>query len=316
MVKNPNMDTKRFHVLVVEDDPVTRRLLFKTISKAGHRVTEAENGKIAVEILKTSFFPIIVTDWMMPEMNGLDFCRYVRATEHPGYVYIILLTAKDSKEDIIKGLEIGADDYLTKPFNHAELLARINTGGRVIGLERSLKKAYREIKALSITDSLTGCYNRSYLEEKLPKEVKRASRYHRKLSLVMCDIDHFKKVNDTYGHQVGDMVLKEFVGRIRGSIRADIDWIARYGGEEFIIVFPETNMESTFNKADMLRRMISKKQVAMTDQGHVFVTASFGVSGIEKLNSEGDVSAGEMIKKADTCLYKAKSAGRNCVVKE
>lgn len=242
---------------------------------------------------------------MMPEMDGLQLCRQVRERENAGYVYIILLAAKDSQENIIKGLESGA-----------ELLARINTGTRVIKLERSLKKAYGEIKALSITDSLTGCYNRRYLEEKLSKEIKRARRYQRKLSLAMCDIDHFKKVNDTYGHPVGDMVLKEVVGRLRTSIRADIDWIARYGGEEFIIVFPETSLENTFTKADSLRRMISEKKVAVAGWDQVFVTVSFGVSSIEKMSDGGDVSGDEMIKNADVCLYKAKSSGRNRVVKE
>jgi len=306
---------KKFPVLVVEDDPVTRRLLCKTISGAGHRVAEAENGILALEILKKAFFPIVVTDWMMPEMDGLQLCRRIRKDLNSGYVYIVVLTARDSREDILKGFETGADDYLTKPFNHAELLARINTGTRVIGLERSLKQAYREIKSLSITDSITGCYNRRYLEEKLPGEIKRARRYGRDLSVVMCDIDHFKTVNDTYGHQVGDMVLNAFAQRIRAAIRKDIDWMARYGGEEFVIVFPETCLENTFKKADMLRRMISEKKVGVSGRDQIFITTSFGVSGIEALSDAEDITAANLIKDADDCLYQAKASGRNCVVK-
>jgi diguanylate cyclase (GGDEF)-like protein len=306
---------KKFPVLVVEDDPVTRRLLCKTIAGEGHRVAEAENGILALEILKKSFFPIVVTDWMMPEMDGLQLCRWIRKDLNSGYVYIVVLTARDSREDILKGFEKGADDYLTKPFNPAELLARINTGTRVIGLERSLKKAYREIKALSITDSITGCYNRRYLEEKLPGEIKRARRYRRDLSVVMCDIDHFKTVNDTYGHQVGDMVLNAFAQRIGAAIRKDIDWMSRYGGEEFFIVFPETCLENTFKKADMLRRMISGKKVGVCGRDQIFITASFGVSGIETLSNAEEITAAMLIKEADDCLYQAKSTGRNRVVK-
>lgn len=309
------MDEKNFPVLVVEDDPVTRRLLCKTITRAGYRVTEAENGKVALEILKTSLFPIVVTDWMMPEMDGIELCRRIRNELNSAYIYIVVLTARDSSEDILRGFETGADDYLTKPFDHAEMLARINTGTRVIRLERSLKQAYREIKALSITDSITGCYNRRYLEEKLPGEIKRARRYQRNLSVVMCDIDHFKMVNDTYGHQVGDTVLSAFARRIQAAIRKDIDWMARYGGEEFVIVFPETSLDNTAKKANMLRRMISERKVGVCGHDQIFITASFGVSGIEAMDAKKKFTASDLIGDADYCLYQAKSSGRNRVIK-
>lgn len=201
---------QHFPILIAEDDPVSRKVLEKTLTKAGYEVVSVENGKKALEILNKRFFPIILTDWMMPEMDGLQLCRLTRQNRWPGYVFIILLTAKDSKDDIITGLEAGADDYLTKPFNHAELIARLKTGKRILELERSLTNANEEIRILSITDPLTGCYNRGYLTRRLPQEIKRARRYNRPLSVVLSDLDHFKSVNDTYGHQAGDLVLKKF----------------------------------------------------------------------------------------------------------
>ncbi len=309
------MRKKNYPVLVVEDDPVTRRLICKTVGGAGYAVAEAENGKIAQEMLKKSCFPIVVTDLMMPQMDGLALCRWIRCERNADYVYIVVLTAKDSTEDVLKGFETGVDDYLTKPFNHAELLARINTGMRIIGLERSLKQAYREIKALSIIDSVTGCYNRRYLEEKLPGEIKRAQRYRRDLSIVMCDLDHFKMINDTYGHQVGDMVLHAFASRIQNVIRKDIDWMARYGGEEFLIVFPETSIDNAYRKADMLRRLIAENRLGVSERDQIYITASFGVSGLPAESDRDHVVASELIGNADACLYRAKMAGRNCVIK-
>jgi len=196
--------------LLAEDNPVTRKLLEKTLHKAGYEVTSVENGRKALDLFKEKFFPIVLTDWMMPEMDGIELCKAIRKNGSDGYVFIVLLTSKDSKDDIVSGLEAGADDYLTKPSNRAELIARIKTGIRILELEGSLKKANEEIRILSITDYLTRSYNRLYLSERLPQEIVRARRYRHPLSLVLCDIDHFKSVNDTYGHQAGDKVLREF----------------------------------------------------------------------------------------------------------
>ncbi len=304
----------RFPILVVEDDLVTRRLLVKILLKAGHQVTEAENGRVALQRLEENYFPIIVSDWVMPEVDGLSLCRTVRASFHESYVYIIMLTAKNTKTDIIRGLGAGADDYLTKPFNDAELIARINTGGRIINLERSLKNAYAEIKSLSVRDPLTGCYNRGYLIEKLPHEIKRADRYHRPLSVILCDIDHFKRINDTFGHQAGDLVLAHFVTLIQTHIRRDIDWIARYGGEEFVVVFPETGLQDTFKKADKLREMVCRNALVYHHQT-INYSVSLGVSALECLTGAAKRSADHLINLADVCLYKAKKQGRNRVVK-
>ena len=243
-------------------------------------------------------------------MDGLQLCRLIRQDKWPGYVFIILLTAKDSKDDMITGLEAGADDYLTKPFNHAELIARLNTGKRILELERSLTNANEEIRILSITDPLTGCYNRGYLTKRLPQEIKRARRYNRPLSVVLSDLDHFKGVNDTYGHQAGDLVLKEFVQCIRGSIRHDVDWVARYGGEEFLIVFPETDIECARQPTERIRKRFSKRVLEMEGK-NIVITASFGITGFDPNTPDQEITPDTMIRKADKYLYRAKREGRN-----
>jgi len=301
-----------FPILIVEDDPVSRRLLEKTLVKAGHEFVSVENGRKALEEFKERFFPIVLTDWMMPEMNGLQLCRAIRERTNTGYVFTVLLTAKDSKDDIVAGLEAGADDYLTKPVNQAELIARIKTGIRILELERSLKRANEEIRILSITDPLTGCYNRGYMTERLPQEIKRAKRYRHSLSLVLCDIDHFKKINDTYGHQVGDRILKEFVQWINESIRDGVDWLARYGGEEFLIVVPETDTKGACCVVERLRRMLSQKAIEIQGE-RIRITASFGVTGLDPDTPDEKISPEALITQADECLYQAKQEGRNRV---
>jgi len=303
---------ERFPVLVAEDNPVSRKLLEKALHKAGYEVVAVENGRVALDYLKKTFCPIVLTDWMMPEMDGPDLCRAIRASEFQGYVFVILLTAKDSKTDIIEGLEAGADDYLTKPFNPAELMARLNTGKRILELERSLRKANEEIRQLSITDPLTGAFNRGYLNDHLPQELKRTLRYGRSLSLILCDIDHFKTVNDNYGHQAGDMVLKDFSRRLMGSVRKDLDWVARYGGEEFLIVLPETDLSGASLVGERIRKAVERAPIEL-QSNLIRITASFGVTSIESIDNKADDFCDDLIKRADDMLYLAKSEGRNRV---
>jgi len=277
-----------FPILIAEDDPVSRMLLEKILVKAGYEVATVTNGREALE-------------------------RAIRKNISTGYVFILMLTARGSTDDMVAGLEAGADDYLTKPFNRAELIARLKTGTRVLQLEKSLKDANEEIKILSITDTLTKCYNRTFMDEQLPKELKRAIRYNRPISLVMLDIDHFKRVNDTYGHQAGDEVLRELVRSINRSIRSDVDWVARYGGEEFLVVFPETDFERATVLAERLRKNISQKTVQIKEE-EIRITASFGVSGFTSSTPLKEISYEAMISLADESLYRAKEEGRNRVI--
>jgi len=308
---NSNMEDN-FPILIAEDNPVSRKLIEKALIKAGHKVVSVENGRKALELLNQNFFPIVLTDWVMPEMNGIELCQAIRKTDTPGYVYIVLLTAKDLKDDIVTGLKAGADDYLTKPFNHAELIARLNTGKRILELERSLKEANEEITILSITDPLTGCYNRGYLNEHLPQEINRARRYGHPLSLILSDIDHFKKVNDTYGHIVGDHILKEFVKCFTEIIRENVDWVARYGGEEVLIILPETDVKHAILLAERLRNNLSQRVIKIQGK-QINITASFGITGFDSTTPDEKISPEYMINKADKFMYQAKKEGRNRV---
>ncbi len=299
-------------ILLVEDEPTTRMLTAQRLKRAGFEVEAVSNGAQALALLQEKFFPLLLTDWDMPEMDGLTLCKAVRAAPLEGYVYTILLTAREGKESIIKGLEAGADDYLTKPFDDAELRARLNTGRRILGLEQSLRAANRQNHLLSITDALTGTYNRRYLMECLPKEIDRASRYQRPLSVVLCDVDHFKKVNDTHGHQAGDDVLKGFAELLLGSTRKDIDWVARYGGEEFLIVLPETTVEDALTFAEKMRIKVAAHQF-ITSAGVLRVSSSFGVAGYDAVEEREAASVDSLIAYADLCLYRSKETGRNRV---
>jgi two-component system cell cycle response regulator len=301
-----------FPILLVEDNPVSRKIVEKTLVKAGHDVTTAGTGREALALFKKTFFPIVLTDWMMPEGDGLELCRIIRNTSSEGYVYIILLTARDSKDDIVTGLKAGADDYLNKPISPPELIARLNTGLRVLELEKSLKAANEEIRALSITDPLTVCLNRGYMNEHLPEEITRSKRYNRPLVLIMCDIDHFKRVNDSHGHQTGDLVLIEFAKQIRETLREDIDWIVRYGGEEFLLVLPETEFRGGCSMAERLRKNISLAELRAREH-RIRITASFGVIGFDPSGADDKITMDDIIARADEYLYQAKAEGRNRV---
>lgn len=302
-----------FRVLVVEDDPVTRRLLEKLLQRSGYQVETAGNGREGLALFEAGSFSIAISDWMMPEMDGLQFCRAVRGHDQQRYSYIILLTARDSKDDLISGLEAGADDYLVKPIHPAELIARLNTARRILGLERSLRRRNEEIARLSITDSLTQVFNRGYFNQQLPAEIGRVRRHGGSLAIAICDIDHFKRVNDRYGHQAGDAVLSDFAHCLRDNVRQRVDWVARYGGEEFVLVLPETDLAGALLAAERFRSLVAETCV-LSAAGSISITASFGVA---VLNADTDARVATMdrlVFTADECLYEAKRHGRNRVV--
>jgi diguanylate cyclase (GGDEF)-like protein len=303
-------------ILLAEDDPVTRMLMTRFLKNAGYEVDAVSNGSEALDRMTKRYYPILVTDWEMPEMDGVALCKAVRNMQLDGYVYALLLTARDSKEHIIAGLEAGADDYLVKPVHEPELIARLNAGRRILNLEHSLRAANHRNRILSITDALTGAYNRRYLMEQLPREVERCRRYAYPLSVLMCDLDHFKLINDQRGHATGDDVLQQFAARAQRSIRSNSDWIARYGGEEFLIVLPETAYADGLFVAEKIRALIQNTPFN-TRTGDTSVTASFGVSATGPNGPDLTLKVDAMIRTADECLYTSKQDGRNrCTGKE
>jgi diguanylate cyclase (GGDEF)-like protein len=231
----------------------------------GYSVTAADNGRNALDLLDKAYFPVVITDLVMPELDGIGLCRDIRANIYRGYIYIILLTSREAKEDLIAGLDAGADEYLVKPVNQAELAVRLKTARRILDLENSLRRNCEEIRLLSTKDPLTRLFNWGYLDERLPQEVKRTFRFERPLSVIMFDIDHFKAINDNFGHQTGDQVLRDCADCIQRSVRGEIDWPARYGGEEFVVVLPETNLSGACVAAERLRRKISELIVVRTE---------------------------------------------------
>lgn len=301
-----------WRILLVDDEPTQRLIMARLLKRAGYEVEMAANGREALAKLEEGDFPLMITDWEMPEMDGVALCRALRSKER-GYTYIILLTSRDAIEHLVAGLQSGADDYLIKPVVEPELIARLNTGRRIVTLERSLRAANKENHRLSITDPLTGAYNRRYLMEQLPREIERAARYGRPLSAVMCDVDFFKKINDTHGHLTGDEVLKWFGDALKSAVRAS-DWIARYGGEEFVIVLPETNIESAAAAAEHLRKHIAGRPFIAPGQ-QFSVSASFGVSGWRDRVPQG-ATLDSLMARCDAGVYASKAAGRNRITIE
>ena len=282
----------------------------RTFARAGFEVVMAEDGQQALQLMKESEFSLLLTDWEMPNLDGIGLCRAMRAMNLPHYTYTILLTSRDAVEHVVMGLQAGADDYLTKPIMEPELLARLNTGKRLVEMERSLRKAMEENHRLSIIDALTGVFNRRYLIDQLTKEMERSSRYHHPLSLILCDVDHFKRINDTYGHQAGDDTLVQFAQVLHSCLR-ETDWISRYGGEEFIIVLPETHLNSAAQVAERCRVALAKEPFKIMEHS-LPVTASFGVSGWYE-GVPAEANAAKLIAMADTCVYASKEGGRNRV---
>jgi two-component system cell cycle response regulator len=302
----------KFRLLLVEDEPTQRMMLERQLTRAGYVVETAENGAEALTKILEGQYQILLTDWDMPGMDGPTLCKRVREANLSTYVYILLLTGHLTTDDVVVGLGAGADDYVKKPANQAELLARLSAGSRIVTLEQSLREAKEKIELLSVTDPLVGTFNRRYLNDQILKEVDRARRHGRSLSAIMADLDRFKRINDERGHQSGDEVLRRFAELAKSLIRPS-DWIARYGGEEFVIVLPETDAAGAAVVAEKIRAECAAAPMPLAS-GDLTVTSSFGVSALQAGGDQSaDVAAAEMLREADAALYNSKHEGRNRV---
>ncbi len=296
-------------VLIADDELVSRRLIESKLVKWGYEVTAAADGQEAADKLRSDpDIRLVILDWMMPEMDGLTLCRWIRSQPGGEFTYIILLTAKDSKADLVAGLQAGADDYISKPFDSHELEMRVRAGRRIVDLQTQLLAAQEALQHQATHDALTGLWNRPAILNALRREQQRARREGKPLCVVMLDLDHFKRINDTYGHAAGDDVLYQAAQRIQASLRP-YDEVGRYGGEEFLIVLSGCGQADGLALAERLRQAIAGEPLK-TLVGPLSITASLGLAASPP---DARLSAGALVRAADAALYRAKEAGRNRV---
>jgi two-component system, cell cycle response regulator len=297
-------------VLIADDDQVSRRLLEATLRRWGHEVVSANDGQEAWEVLQADDAPkLAILDWMMPHLDGTTVCRLVRQKGGPSYTYLVLATSRDGKKDLLEGLEAGADDYLTKPIDLNELRACLRVGQRILDWQEQLMSAREALREQATKDHLTGLWNRRSILEMLDREVARSQRDGLPLGLIVADLDFFKRVNDTHGHQAGDVVLRETARRMQAAIRP-YDTIGRYGGEEFLVVLPNCDAAKALQIAERLHRCVGEKPIDLPE-APVAATLSVGVTAA---NPSAKVKSDALLKVADDALYQAKRAGRNRVL--
>ncbi|MCX5814476.1 MAG: diguanylate cyclase [Proteobacteria bacterium] len=294
-------------ILIAEDDFTSRSILVGVLTKCGHETVATENGAEAWAAMQQPDAPrLAILDWVMPEMDGIEVCRHIRTLETDQPPYIIILTSKDEKADIVAGLEAGADDYLIKPYDPGELHARVNVGQRMIEIQAKLAEVRNALAHEATHDPLTGINNRRAILDGLANELSRARRNGRTVGIGMCDLDHFKQINDSYGHQAGDEVLCGFTRIIQDSLR-EYDLIGRYGGEEFLVVTPEFGGLMLERVYERLCERVAKSPIH-TRAGDISITVSIGVS-----SGTGDDTVDALLNEVDTALYQAKKDGRNRV---
>lgn len=309
-VSAPEVSPPRFRTLLAEDNPIFQTMLRSLLDRWGYETVLARDGNEAWQALSSSEPPrLAILDWMMPGVNGVELCRRIRAAAQEPYIYILLLTARTEAGALVEGMDAGADDYLTKPFKAHELRVRLRAGRRILQLQEQLLLAREALREQATHDSLTGMLNRAGIFEALEHEIDRAQRERGPLAVLMTDIDFFKKINDTWGHGAGDLVLKKAAARMQHAVRA-YDSLGRYGGEEFLLVLPGCTAEAATERAERLRQAIA---LVPFETGHesIQITCSIGVSARPHA-LRTDLEA--MVREADVALYAAKQAGRNRVV--
>lgn len=295
-------------ILVVEDDLTSRFILTAMLKKWGYDPVITEDGITAWEALQRPDAPeLILLDRKMAGMDGLEVCRRLRENDPSRSAYVILLTGLGEKSDIVQGLEAGANDYIAKPYDNEELRARINVGQRMLELQFSLRQARDALEHQAMHDPLTGIFNRRAILTRLSQELSRSRREDGRLSVGMCDLDHFKEINDRLGHQAGDEVLIAFTRCIQAQLR-DYDSIGRYGGEEFLVIAIGARGKAVESLYERLRARVAATEI-ITNAGPVSLTVSIGVA-----QGTGQSAAEALIAAADAALYRAKAEGRNRVV--
>ena len=304
-------DSRPFTVAVVDDDAAIRRLVRLFLKRASFGTFECTTGEEARARLGEEPWDLAILDRRLPDMDGVLLCHELKSNAAYRTRYVIMLTGEDEQQDKVEGLDLGADDYITKPFQYPELLARVRAGKRIVDLQNELVEKNQRLELLSITDGLTKLHNHRHFQDELARAFEESQRYQRPLSLAMIDIDFFKKVNDTYGHAVGDEVLKAISKRYAESVRST-DLVARYGGEEFAVMMPETELDDAIAFAEKIRSLVEDTPIE-TQAGPIQATVSLGVSSVPHTKIH---SSKELIVAADKALYRAKRNGRNQVQAE
>ncbi len=298
----------KYEVLVVDDSPVYRKLVEQVLCSEPYALLFARNGEEALRMFEEHAPCIVITDWMMPDISGPELCQRIRADKTQPYTYVILMTGNTEKGNVVKGLQAGADDYLTKPFDPGEMLARIGVGRRIVDLNRELAAKNEKLEKAARTDPLTGLPNRRAIEDWASKQLRGAARHGYSLWVVIGDIDNFKNINDTFGHDAGDAVLKTFAEGLKKNTRAS-DISGRLGGDEFLLVVTHVDTEDVEATVNRFREQFAALSFPLAGQS-VGVTASFGVAGFQGKDVQEFLA---LLRKADQMLYEAKRAGRNQV---
>jgi diguanylate cyclase (GGDEF)-like protein len=294
-------------VLIADDDPMQRLFLARCLSSWGYETLVVEDGEEAWRILQRDDAPqMVLLDWMMPGMDGTILCQHVRSLRDRPYTYVVLLTARRDQQDLLSGLGAGADDYMTKPVNTPELQARLRSGQRIIDLQNRLRLAYETQKYEATHDSLTEIWNRPAILDLFSRECAKAARQKSTIGVLIADVDHFKIINDQFGHVCGDIALREIARRMQASLRV-YDFMGRYGGEEFLILVPGCDPHSVCEVAERIRLGVSEHPINARDN-QIAVTLSIGVNTSSPVSVE---QRDELLQCADHALYRAKENGRN-----
>jgi len=295
-------------VLVADDNALIRNIVSDMLKTMGFAVSEAENGLQALQLYQSQRFHIVITDWVMPEMTGLQLCQAIRAESgkqtHSGYTYIIMLTSRESKNDTIAALDAGADEYLIKPVHKPELQARIRTAMRIIALEAIRETHFEQVQAASLIDVLTGVHNRKFLEVRLPLEIKRANRYQRPLSVMLIGFNQIEEFRKTKGIFATEKWLQAVACLLRDSIRQEVDWVARWNEYQFLVLLPETDVNDASTVAKRIKLRVNQLTIEINDEP-LKVGALYGIVGFAGNQSKGDIGLNVLLDYAQQALEKA-----------